>query len=364
MDLFVTAKPHLILETTELLYAYVNDIPPQELTHQGAYCLPVEAVREILETACADVSKTDAALRYYFGKQVLFEDPMQTTCIARNLLYNIQTISAGPIAADFETLRQVWMEQTALRWRLTGINKYTLSYGDPDNDQYVPIAYDVGKLGVSPEYGQMLLEQLSGCTAAIDRLEKIITPVALKLQPLLEPWAERAEPLARAWEEYYRLPDAESQLRQRIRYTLSGKLKALHVQLRYLGPRVGPGNVWTGKDCIYLHTGVAITVEKPTGRRFDALEFQALRLLGSESRMQMLRVMLDKPMSSRELAKALNLHLGVVTRDISNLYDVGLLIQESTSRHCRYRTNMETLQTIIRHLTELDQYTFPQMDNI
>ena len=111
------------------------------------------------------------------------------------------------------------------------------------------------------------------------------------------------------------------------------------------------------EDCtqIFLHIGLAIPLIRERST-FDTKEFQALRLLGSETRMQMLRVLLDRPMSSRELAKALNLHLGVVTRDISNLYDAQLINVEASSRYVRYRTNLYTLQMIGKHLAELEKY--------
>lgn len=40
MEVWVTGQPHLLYETVELLFAYVNRIPAVELTQEGPYCLP------------------------------------------------------------------------------------------------------------------------------------------------------------------------------------------------------------------------------------------------------------------------------------------------------------------------------------
>lgn len=366
MDIMVTAKSHMLLETVELLYACVNDLAPEKLTCPGQYCLPVESVRELLNLVRRESSCTDPTLRYYFGQQVFFEDPEQTTCIARHLLYKNSAVSQGPIQEDFQALRRLWQRQTSRNWHLTAINKYHLSFGLSQDAQDEPLTRGITRLGVNSAYGQILLDQLSDWGSALDRLEALITPLALKLEPLLLPWAQAAEPLAQAWRDHYALPDAEHRLYRRIQYNDELPLSSLQIQLRYLRPKEGPGNTWAEHDDhrIFLHTGVAVPVERTAQRGFEARDFQALRLLGSESRMQMLRVMLDKPMSSRELAKALNLHLGVVTRDVSSLHEVGLLTLEISNRHRRYRTNTQTLQALISQLSDLKQYTFPLLDHL
>ena len=97
MEIVVSAHPHILLETLELLYAYVNNVSPEFLTYPGAYCIPVYAVQDIMSKACKDVPTNSSALQYYFSKRVFYEDPEQTTCIARNLCYNNSAISTEGI---------------------------------------------------------------------------------------------------------------------------------------------------------------------------------------------------------------------------------------------------------------------------
>lgn len=72
--------------------------------------------------------------------------------------------------------------------------------------------------------------------------------------------------------------------------------------------------------------------------------------------MRMLWAMLDKPMSARELAQQLDMHLGVVCRDLGNLFNSRLLLAESVKGRNRYRTNRESLDTLARHLMEMEKF--------
>ena len=64
MEVWVTGQPHLLYETVELLFAYVNRIPAVELTQEGPYCLPEAAIQQMLDVACAGISQDDPEIQY------------------------------------------------------------------------------------------------------------------------------------------------------------------------------------------------------------------------------------------------------------------------------------------------------------
>lgn len=66
--------------------------------------------------------------------------------------------------------------------------------------------------------------------------------------------------------------------------------------------------------------------------------------------MEMLRLMMERPMSGQELAQKLNLNSGSVFRDLNSLYNARLLLQESNGGRNYYRTNMSTIRQITEHL--------------
>lgn len=357
MEIFVTVQPHMLYETVELLYAHVNGIPARALTQSGPYCLPVEAVQDMLELACADVPRDDPVMQYYFGKYLLSQEPERATCIARNLAYNTMHLATDSIAGDCELLCRSRQNQLRNRERCTAIDEYRLLYMESGDDSFTPLAQDIAKLGLEPEYSQMLLEQFSGYDRAIASLERILTPVAAKLEPLLLPWAERARPLEETWLEYYQQPDFAENWRKRVRCSEAKRpLEVIQVQFRYLYPQSGPGVLNEWEQSVFLHTGVAVPVKRQETESFTSWEFQALRLLGSESRMRMLRAMLDKPMSARELVEMLDMHLGVVSRDIGNLYKAKLLTIEVVNGRGRYLTNRESLAILAKHLNQLEKF--------
>ncbi len=359
MEVWVTGQPHLLYETVELLFAYVNRIPAVELTQEGPYCLPEAAIQQMLDVACAGISQDDPEIQYDFGKYILSEDPERATCVARNLVYNSMEPSGGDLATDCARLCQARQRQRRNRERMVDIDEYRLIYLEPADSRFVPLAQEIAKLGLGPEYAQKLLEQFSGFGEAMDRLETILTPVAEKLRPLLAPWVQLAAPLAWSWEAYFRQPEAEALWRKRVRYQEERPLTSLTVQLRYLRPKLALGAVDGSDDSAFCHMGVAIQMEKTESTNFEPWEFQALRLLGSEARMRMLWAMLDRPMSARELSQRLELHLGGVCRDISNLFHSRLITTEQVNGRNRYRTNQESLCILAKHLTQMEKIQLP-----
>lgn len=82
-------------------------------------------------------------------------------------------------------------------------------------------------------------------------------------------------------------------------------------------------------------------------------EYRALHLLSSPVRMRMLRAIHKKPMSSRELAQELNLHLGTVTRDINSMDEAYLLNAVPNGARRRYTLNCEAIRTLAGHLLQI-----------
>ena len=58
MELQFNRKPCLILEATELLYVFVNQLSPRMLTADGPYCIPPAEVSAIMEEVCGSLPCT------------------------------------------------------------------------------------------------------------------------------------------------------------------------------------------------------------------------------------------------------------------------------------------------------------------
>ncbi len=353
MDIQVTASPHMLLETVELLFAYVNGAPPEALTAQGEYCLPVEAVREILDVACAGIARDDPELVYYFDSYTLPEASRRKTCIARHLVYYYMFVSRGTVAADCSHLRQV-VCQGGLDRAIVCFEDFSPRHEDCVEASGISLLESIARLELDPHYTQKLLEQFSDYNAAICRLQECIAPISQKLEPLLRPWATRAESLAQGWRESLASAEAVEAFLNRICFRNDEQINHMTLQLRYLRPNDGPGQVSDlEQPCIHLHMGVAQKVGKQDPDRFLSWEFEAMRLLGNPVRLQILHALWDTPMTTRELAKAMNLNLGNLCRDISNMCDCRLLVLETVKDRMRYRTNRDVLKTLGEHLAHI-----------
>ena len=60
-----------------------------------------------------------------------------------------------------------------------------------------------------------------------------------------------------------------------------------------------------------------------------------------------------------ELSQRLELHLGGVCRDISNLFHSRLITTEQVNGRNRYRTNQESLCILAKHLTQMEKIQLP-----
>lgn len=356
MEIQVTARPHMLLETVELLYAYINHIPPEELTSNGEYSLPPEVIQEMLDVACAGLSREDSALRYFFEQYILSEEPKRDTCIARNLVYDICYLSQNSVAADCERIRRIWKEELSGHSSIVGVGEYYLHWVPETEGPVIPVVDGVDDLAVDTTYIEKLRQQFADHDLAISRLEALVTPVAEKLAPLLRPWAQRAESLACTWQERLQHPESKSKLLCKVDFSRVDVINLWQLQLRYLNPAVSPGNLYLVSGEIFIHMGVDVPLEANAPKRIEHWELEALRLLGSDSRLKMLRALLDKPMSTRELAQTLGLNLGTVARDIRSMYDARLLTVEAENNRVYYRTNTKTLKLVGEHISRLGEF--------
>lgn len=351
----VTNKPCLLLEAVELLYAYVNRIPTGELTSEGNFSIPGSCVEELLSDICGCLDREDPQLQFFFRQEALLDGSGLYTCLARNMVRNTLDFSCDDVEESLASLRRGWALLRSRGERITSIGENSLDYMDQESQGFVPLSEDMDQLAVSGAYRKKLLEAFSGYDEYLERLAVLLRPVARQLEQQLQPWVKRAEPLVAIWQEHYSQPEAAEKLLRSIRYSETVPLKAISVCLRYLGDKAASGRLDMAEESILLHTGVARVPQPALHTEPEDWEFHAFRLLGSPARMKMLRAMLKKPMTTREMAQQLQMHLGTVGRDVSSLYEARLVMVEPVNGRNFYRTNTEALAQLARRLLTLPE---------
>lgn len=360
MEILVTAKPHMLLETVELMYAYMNHTPPEQLAGDGPYSLPVSAVQEMLDVACDGLSREDEMLQFFFDRYILSDEPRRDTCIARNLVYNLGYVGQNSISADCERLRRVWTKDICNHNSIVAVGDYCLHWVAETEGPVVPVVEGLDSLAVDASYIRKLHALFADYDRSVARLEALITPVAEKLQPLLKPWAQRAQVLAETRQAKLQNRAYWKKLMGAIQINFEEDVRTCWIQNRYLQPQVGPGNLYLVTNEVFIHMGVEVEQKREQElacrQTIQHWELEALRLLGSDSRLKMLRVMLEKPLSTRELAQTLDMNLGTVARDIRSMYDARLLTVETENNRVFYRTNVETMELLGKHIAQLEKF--------
>ena len=213
----------------------------------------------------------------------------------------------------------------------------------------------VNQLLISPDYRKKLLSVLKNFDYYTQLLEELIAPVERRLELLMVPWVKHSEPLRQNWYAYLTQPDLPSLLQQKWKFVTKEPIDQVYAVLGYFRAKVQMLELETlgNQNVIYIHIGVNCTTDLRDEEEFAPWEIRALRLLGSQARIKLLKAIHAQPMSTRELAQNLGMNLGSVGRDVSSLLTAGLLVVEVDDDRRRYRINTTALDTIIQHLTTL-----------
>lgn len=342
----------MILETVELLYAFVNHIPAQELTGDGPYCIPGWNLQQIMNDCCSGLSAQESILQYYFGRVPIQDESDKSTCLARNVAYDTLHFSCKTLEEAGEALRQSWRITRSQRLRPCRISEYGMVYSAPQESEYTPIASYMERLPVPPAYQQKLLETFAGYDNSVDELIALIAPVARKLEQHLSPWMEQAAPLIEQWQECLYRPDIREYIQKRFRVSAESEYDTVSTCLHFLNSDRFMGHVEDDRS-LRLYVGVGLPIYPEEKQELEAWEYKALRLLGSPARVRMFQATIDNPMTSREIAQALDMHLGAVSRDVANLFDAKLLMMMNTGGKNRFYANVDAFDELLKHMASL-----------
>lgn len=352
MQITVYEKPCLILEAAELVYAVVNRIPATRLTEKSPYCIPVDAVRQILQDVCRDLDAEDPELRFFFGGFPLGEDKNKEdrlACVARCMIGVPEPIGCYSVEEARAVMRQSIFAK-GCRVHILGIGVGGISAVDVE--QYTNLGQEFGKMPIPDDYRIRLVEAFSAYNRHADRLCDILTPIAERLKPALEPWVRNAAPLMEQWRQVLFTDQGQKMLLKRCN-VIPEELDRIQIGLRYFSPAKGHGNYDVDGRTIQLHVGVAVAPSRtkdPEDNRLAENEYATLRLLANPDRLAMLRAMTKKAMSTQELAQELGLNAGSVFRDLNNLYNAGVLNLDVAAGRNYYTTNLQWIDRLTSHL--------------
>ncbi len=365
MNFKVHKKPCILLETVELVYSYVNQVPAEQLTEDAEYCIPAGDISAIRQAVCGPLDPDDAELQFYFRGVPVEGKEKHLSCLACCMIYSTMNLGCSGVDETVRSLKSGWFLEER-PFRVGGINGISINLTSTDTGEFTTLASEISRLPVPHAYQLQLVEVFSAFTWHLDRLMAYLRPSAERLAPLLTPWVERAMPRAEQWERYLQEPSAMQTMLRKTGLK-QPEIQRLDLALRYFFPYAGPGEFQCQGSHLSLHMGVGVLPGKDAPQDADFLhdwEFTALRLLSHPDRARMLRVMTSQTMSVQELSQSLGLNPGSVFRDLNNLCNVGLLTQEIIANRVCYRTDSAAVERLTRHMRSFLCQEPPTLDSV
>lgn len=349
MKLIVQSEPCLLLETAELVYAFVNGIPAEKMTCPMPYAIPAGEMERIQQEVCRGLDPEDPELRFFFAGVPVGDKHGRLSCLASCLLYAGLPIASYDVDETLHALKTC--ELTTVRpFHVIGLAAYSIGYAGAD--QYTNLTQEFSKLAVPVHYQMQLVEIFSNFGWYVDQLGEILRPLAQRLKPLLLQWVEAAAGQREAWERYLATSEAVEDMLNRVQIKSQG-LNCVELVMRYVFPLEAPGEFRALPGSLHLHMGIALTPGQPRPQSSAPLEnweFTALKLLSSPDRMAIIGALTGKPKSIQDLSVELELNPGSVFRDLNNLFNVGILTQEIIGGRNYYRANLKQIEKITDHL--------------
>lgn len=353
MNIVLRREPSMLYETLELIYAWVNGLPPETLTVEAPYCIPAADVARILEDACADLEPQEPGLWQYFGRHPILDESEQFTCLAFCMVYWFMSLDVPELAGQIDSTRAAWERIRRRPINIRAINRFSMDIEALPVGPTGSLASELRKLPVEEDFFLSLLETFSDYSYHMARLREMILPVARRLRPLLEPFVAQAEPLREAWRQFFQETPLADFVAKRTGTIPEKPFDQVCICLRYLGCRYTPIQVDEERNSFWMHLGVAVQPALQQARRRlgpNEQDLAALRLLGDKSRSEMVQALMGAPMSMQELATFLSLNPGTVFRNLNSLTNTGLLIKEIRGDRYYYHANFSYIQEIFRNM--------------
>lgn len=354
MEIIACCEPCLLLEAAELAYGFVNDIPSEQMTLPGDYYLPVDAVETIREAACAGLSRDDAQLQFYFRGVPVEGIAERLSCLGCCLLYHSVEVTHPGVDDMCRALSDTWTRHCRERYCVNGIDPFTLNTAPAEDGAFSTLSGEIARLPMPANYRLQLVEVFSAFELHLANVARLLRPVAEALEPLLAPWVERSRGRIAEWDAFFHQHSAEEFLLRRGHVKANG-IRELQIGFRYFSPLLCPIYVDERAGCVAIHMGIGIRPEMEYVNPMPVMDesrYVILRLLANQDRVEMLRLMMTRPMGVPELSKRLHLNTGSVFRDVNGMYNAQLLLFQPEKGKNLYSTNINVVAKIASDLVE------------
>ena len=350
MEIQVITRPIALLEVADLVCAYVNGIPPKQLTEEGAGYIPAAEIAKMMEEVCGGLDRDSGKLKLYF-RGYSMEDSGGTRQQLASVGCLLLSLFDHNGSNDPNQMRRELHDHYIGTGRPYRINTFgDCGFGWDPCDEYCSISDELDKLAMPEGLRLRLAEVLSGYHCHVDQLCDLLEPLAQRLEPLLQPWVEKLRPQMERWSLALHTDADRRDFTSRFTANLD-ECRKIVMMPRMLYPSVCRGT-YSRAGVLCCRAGIGLRIGQAQKPALIPSELAALRQLSGADRIEMLRAMAGQAMGPREIARKLGVNPGTVFRDLNNMTQAHLLkIVISGSSHA-YVTDMDFLKKTAQRLVE------------
>lgn len=371
MKVTIKASPSILKETVEMVSRFVNGqtidssrrefflkFDSQIADTERMYIERVfDTLETVMEEGTRDLNPRDNRLCCYF-KEYQTEGNQQRVCLAKVLLYSFyegEGLSFREGLAECRRRHREFSRDDYTHYRIIDIDPGGLNWTENGCDAPIPLHRQLEGFELSPGDKWELYRSLRDYEEALAELERLLTPVAERMEELLERHRETLEQTADYWRDYFqdhsfqdfktdmlgvqREPEPEGELERVVWFWWMG---------------FGQIHCYQSSGREALNIGVLVrrnNMPKSIGYVQGNVQ-NILKLLGDKSKFDLLRRMTGRRCYGLELANEMGLTTGTISKHLNSLFSSGLLTVQRVNNRVYYQTDEAAVRRFLEQLAQ------------
>lgn len=371
MKVTIKASPSILKETVEMVSRFVNGqtidssrrefflkFDSQISEGERQYIEAVfDTLEAVMEAGTRDLTPRDPRLCCYF-KEYQTEGNQQRVCLAKILLYSFYEGEGLSFREGLEECRRRHREFSRddySYYRIIDIDPGGLNWTENGCDAPLPLFRQLDGFELSPGEKWEIYRSLRDYDEALSELERLLAPVAERMEDLLKQHRETLEQVADYWREYFRdhsfqdfktdmlgvqrEPEPEGEMERTVWFWWMG---------------FGQIHCYQSAGREALNIGVLVrrdNMPKSIGYVQGNVQ-NILKLLGDKSKFDLLRRMTGRRCYGLELANEMGLTSGTISKHLNTLFSSGLLTVQRVNNRVYYQTDEAAVRRFLEQLAQ------------
>ena len=369
MSIILDTQPYMLYETVGMLVKYVNGISMLEvrdtmlrLYRKGlddTWRRRLECLQKIIQTVCRDVDLEDPEIQYFFSKREPGSSQDATT-LAWTMTFPFCEHQSHNLEEEASILKNSWQQIRERGFRLERGGYFGTSFVPlAPGERQESLIRNVYRLGFAPDYAVEVLNILEDYDGCMDRLVRLITPYARRLEEKLKEHSWLMETLVAYWTQQFQTMTPESfWADSTMGYQPPPVRSERHICFSLM-------------DCALIHSETSESILHPDRNLFvfgcavvaecskrmysadlDSVA-SAFRVLGDKSRLDLLMRLAQGRSYCQQLADEAHCNSGNMSRSLAALSKHGFLSQEQEPSRTYYRTDLAAISKFFQEFEDL-----------